>query len=131
MMGVSQVFPAWRITEDLRSTEKLGKMSFVCSSVFVCSSLLSSQDGIGGEFCGVDLADVPGVLIFTLPSLSSILSDTRKLRGLRSLSATRSIPFRITGWSSGVLESSGGAGSLVTDKVQVSTDDCFCFFRYL
>ena len=106
MMDLSSVFPVWRITEDLRSRETVGKISFSCSSVFICSSLFSSQHGIGGEFCGVDLADVPGVLIFTLPSLSSILSDTRKLRGLGSLSLTRSIPFRIAGGSFGGLDSS-------------------------
>ena len=104
----SVVFPAWRMTEALRSgllSDIVGKTSFTCSS------LLSSQTGkvgeiVGGVAWGVVLGDAPGVLTLTIPpSVSSIVSDTRKLRGLCSvLLDKRLIPFSIG--SSGMPDSS-------------------------
>ncbi len=68
-----------------------------------------------------------GVFTLTDPSQSSwILRDTRRDLGLGSRTGTLPGPFSST--LSG-LTGSPGVGSLVTNSVQASTEDCLCFFR--
>ncbi len=75
----------------------------------------------GGVACGGE-----GVFTLTEPSQSSwILRDTRRDLGLGSRTGTLPGPFSST--LSG-LTGSPGVGSLVTNKVQASTEDCLCFF---